>query len=146
MPHRIIRTINGRRGSVLTIMGAIFTLLSVSQIMRPDPHWMPGWLSYSALGWAFLTCSAFALIVGVFSRKLPPKAISHGYAAAFVPPVALAAVYTLAAILGASTTAYIYAAIFAGYAALVYLISGWEEPPPHKPMTDEQRQIVEGDA
>lgn len=145
MPHRVIKSINGRRGSVLTIMGAIFSLLSVSQILRPDPTWMPDWLSYSALGWAFLACSLFALTVGVFSRKLPQRAISHGYAAAFVPPLALAALYILAALVGASPTAYIYAAIFAGYAALVYLISGWEEPPPHHPLTDEQRQIVEGE-
>lgn len=146
MPHRVIKTINGRRGAGLTIAGGMFTLLSVSQILRPDPSWMPGWLSYSALGWAFLACSAFALTVGLFSKRLPTGALAHGYAAAFIPPLGLAALYTLAALLGASPTAYIYAAIFVGFASFIYLVSGWEEPPPHQPMTDEQRQIVEGDA
>lgn len=145
MPHRLIKSIDGRRGSVLAIMGAILSLVSVSMIVRPDPYWVPGWLSYQALGWLFFACSSVAFTVGVCSRLLPKRAIAHGFAAAFVPALGLAALFTLAAILGASPTAYLYAAVFAGYAALVYLISGWEEPRPFAPMTDEQRQIAEGD-
>lgn len=144
MPHRVIRTISGRRGSVLTIMGATFALVSVWQIMRENPDWTPHWLSVSAMGWGLLGCSVFAFASGLFSKRLPKGALSHGYAAAFIPPLAYAVLYTLAAILGATPGAFLFAAVFSGFAAIVYLVSGWEEPPPHAPLTDEQRQIVGG--
>lgn len=157
MPHRVIKSIAGRRGSALTLFGFIFTPISLSQVVaRPESRtvalqWLPEWITIDLLGWLFMAASVTALFTGVFSRRLPAWCLAVGYGLAILPPAILASIYLVAFFAvsvmrsevwwGGMLSFYLYF----GYAALVYLISGWEEPRPSPPLTDEQRQFVEGD-
>lgn len=150
MPHRIIKTISGRKGSALVLMSFIFIPISASQVIRrPESRsvaltWLPEWVSFEILGWVFLACSVTAFIIGLISKRVKTSALAIGYGLMILPPTVLAAIYTVAFILGLSPTAYVSAVIFLGYASLVWLISGWDESQPPPPMTDEQRQIMRG--
>lgn len=151
MPHRVIKSIAGRRGSALTVIGFIFVPIAFSQIgSQPAERaralqWLPDWITIGTLGWIFMAATLVALICGLFSRWLPTWSLSLGYGLAFVPPVTLAAIYAVAFALSPWMGGAVSFSIFAGYAALIYLIAGWEEPRPSPPMTDEQRQMLRED-
>lgn len=150
MPHRVIKSIAGRRGSALTLFGFTFTPISLSQVVaRPDSRaaalqWLPDWITLDLLGWVFMVASVGALICGLFSRWLPHWALAIGYGLAVLPPAILAVVYAVALCITPWAGGGVSFAIYAGYASIIYLISGWEEPRPSPPMTDEQRQMLGG--
>lgn len=158
MPHRVIKTIAGRRGSALTLFGFTFTPVALSQVIsRPESRtvalqWLPEWFTLDILGWVFMVASLGALVCGLYSNRLPPRFLSIGYGLAVLPPSILAAVYftgTCAESLRSGEFWWgglLSFCLYAGYAALVYLISGWEEPRPSPPMTDGQRQLLGGEA
>lgn len=151
MPHRIIKTISGRKGSALVLMAFIFIPVSAAQIIRrPESgsamSWLPEWLSHGLLGWILLACSFTAFVIGLVSKRAKTSALSVGYGLMMLPPAILAFIYTIATVTGISPMSYVAASVFLGYAALVWLISGWDEATPPPPMTEEQRQIVRGGA
>lgn len=151
MPHRIIKTISGRKGSALVLLAFIFIPISVSQVGRPPESrgtalsWLPEWVSTDVLGWLFLGCSLTAFAIGLVSKRVPTAALAVGYGLMILPPAILAGIYLVATFLGLSPTSYVSVAIYGGYASLVWLISGWDESRPPPPWTDEQRGIVRGD-
>lgn len=151
MPHRVIKTIAGRRGSALTLFGFTFTPIALSQVVaRPESRtaalqWLPEWITIDVLGWVFMAASLGALFCGLFSQKLPQWCLSLGYGLAVLPPAILAVVYGVALCITPWMGGAVSFAIFAGYTALVYLIAGWEETRPSPPMTDEQRQMLGGE-
>lgn len=152
MPHRVIKSIAGRRGSALTLFGFTFTPIALSQVVaRPESRnvalqWLPDWITLDLLGWIFMVASVGALICGLFSKRLPGWCLSLGYGLAVLPPAILAVVYAVALCITPWMGGAVSLAIFAGYAALIYLISGWEEPRPSPPMTDETRMLLGGDS
>jgi hypothetical protein len=101
-------------------------------------------VSADLLGWIFLACSVTAFIIGLISKRVRTSALALGYGLMILPPATLAVIHGVATGLGLSPTGYVSAAIFLGYASLVWLISGWDESQPPPPMTDEQRQIARG--
>lgn len=153
MPHRVIKTINGRKGSALVLMSFIFIPICVSQIVhRPESRavalsWLPEWVSHEFIGWTLLTCALTAFVIGLASKRLKTRGLSIGYGMMILPPAVLAGIYSVSMLLGLSPTAYVSVCIYGGYTGLVWLIAGWDEATPPPPMTDEQRQIaVGGDA
>lgn len=151
MPHRVIKTIAGRRGSALTLFGFTFTPIAFSQVVaRPETRtvalqWMPDWITIDLLGWVFMVASVGALVAGMFSGRLPHWCLSLGYGLAVLPPAILTVVYGVAFCITPWMGGAVSFAIFAGYTSLIYLISGWEETRPSPPMTDEQRKMLGGE-
>lgn len=150
MPYRVIKSIAGKRGSALAIIGFIFVPISLSQILDQPAEraialrWLPDWITFGALGWAFMAVTVAALICGLFSRWLPDRFLSVGYGLAILPPAALAGIYAVAFCLHPWMGGAVSFSIYTGYAALIYLVGGWEEPRPSPPLTDEQRQMLGG--
>lgn len=148
MPHRVIKSIAGKRGSALAIIGFIFVPISLSQIVAQPAEraialrWLPDWITFGALGWIFMAVTVASLIFGIFSKWLPPRFLAIGYGLAILPPATLAGIYAVALCLNPWMGGAVSFAIFAGYAALIYLVGGWEEPRPSPPLTDEQRQML----
>ena len=148
MPHRIIKSIAGRRGSALTAIGFIFVPISLSQIVDQPAEraralqWLPDWVTFGFLGWLFMAVTVAALLCGLFSKWLPSWCLSLGYGLSFVSPVTLAAIYAAAFIVSPWMGGAVSFSVYAGFAGLIWLISGWEEPRPSPPMTDEQRQML----
>ena len=148
MPHRLIKSIAGRRGSALTTLGFIFVPISLSQAISTTDtratalQWLPEWITFSLIGWVFITLSAAVLLCGLFSRWLPAWCLSLGYGLAILPPAILSLIYAVALCLHPWMGGAVSFAIYTGYAALIYLISGWEEPRQSPPLTDEQRQLL----
>lgn len=157
MPHRVIKSIAGRRGSALTLFGFIFTPVALTQVIsRPESRavalqWLPEWITLDILGWVFMVASVGALVCGIFSRRLPHWCLSLGYGLAFLPPAILAVIYLVAFFAVSAARGEMWWGgilsfhLYVGYTAFVYLISGWEEPRPSPPMTDEQRQFLGGE-
>lgn len=150
MPHRVIKSIAGRRGAALTLLGFIFVPIALSQILAQPTsrmvalQWLPDWITVGLLGWLFMGCAAAALLSGLFSKWLPDRFLSIGYGLAILPPAALAAIYAVAFFLHPWMGGAVAFSIYTGYAALIYLVGGWEEPRPSPPLTDEQRQMLGG--
>lgn len=151
MPYRIIKSISGRRGSALTLAGFIFIPIAVSQIIQQPTsraialRWLPDWITFGALGWVFLALAGAAFLCGLFSKWLPSRFLGIGYMLAFLPPAFLAIVYFISLCFGLWMSGIVSFAIYAGFASLIYLIGGWEEPRPSPPLTDGQRQMLTGE-
>lgn len=138
MPHRIIKTIDGRHGAVLVLAGAMFAPVSVSfMFVRNEGRaqvlsWIP-WLELWHLGLVFTVASAAGLIIGLWSKHLPPKVVGWGYLSVMLPPTTIAAVFLIAAILGISPGGWITFCYAAGWSALLYLCSAWPNETPRPP-------------
>lgn len=149
MPYRIIRSMDGRRGSALALISAMLLVIGWSFIRpregrSPVLAWLPDWFTNTTVGWVVLGLAAVALIAGVFSRWWGRWALPIGYGAAMGASSTLAFLYTAGWVLGLSAP-YHMVAIFVAFTTLIWMISGWDESRPHPPMSDRQRRIVSGE-
>lgn len=139
MPHRVIKSIDGRHGAVLVLAGAMFLPVSISfTFVRSSDRvqvlsWAP-FIELWHLGLVFTVASVAGLIIGLWSRYLPPKVVGYGYLAVMIPPTSVAAVFLIAAILGISPAGWITVCYAAGWSALLYLCSGWPNEQPEPPL------------
>lgn len=148
MPHRIIKSIDGRRGGALALVSTVFLALGWSQLRdRPDGRsrvlsWLPDWFGNDDLGMILIVAAGLALVCALVS-KWSKRALALGYGLMFITASLLAVLYAVASVAG-MTAAVSSAAIFAGFAGLIYTISNWDEPHSSPPLTDEQREFLGG--
>ena len=148
MPHRVIKSIDGRRGGALTIIAGVFLALGASQMRARSQRsqvlaWLPDWFGNDDLGIALLALAGVALACSLIS-KWSKWALAVGFACAMLAAAGLAAIYGTAAIFGLIPDVSM-AVVFAGFTCLIYSISGWDESRPRPPLTGEQRRILGGE-
>lgn len=147
MPHRIIKSIDGRRGGSLAIIAALFVVIGQSIFRVPTQSrqeamaWLPDWFTTDVLGAIVMVLASVSLVCAVTSRWWKWSLVI-GYASAFAAAIMLSSIYLIATLFGISSTAYYNAAIFGGFAALIYVNSGWDEGRQRPPLTDAQRKVL----
>lgn len=152
MPYRVIKSIDGRRGSVLLTLSLIFLALATSQVFhRPTGRdialaYLPDWITPALMGIVSYACSIIGLTVALASKKIKSKWLHGAFGLVMIPPSMMALFYFGAFLLGTSPSAYLSFAIYGGFAWLILQISNWDEPRSTPPLTNEQRMILEGDA
>lgn len=145
MPHRVIKSIDGRRGGALTLIALLLLLLGGSQI-RPRAgrseslSWLPEWFGNNELGFVVAGAGALVLLLALVSKK-SRHALAGGYILAFVTLGLLGLLYLGTALAGASQT-FAYGLLFLTLAVLVLYISGWDEERPYPPLTEAQKHVL----
>lgn len=150
MPYRAIKTIDGHRGSFLVLAGLLFLPVSVSYVFLETStrvevlSWMPDAIRLWHLGLVFTAASLFGTVVGLLSKRLPPRVVGFGYMAVMIPPAFATVIFAVAALLGISTTAWLTVSTYGVIAAMIYLVSAWPNPtpPPTAPTTIPGKGVV----
>lgn len=144
MPHRLVKTIDGRRGGALSIISVVFLAYGWGFLVRPAPAaslvWIPGDNPNGPVGWVLLSLGTLSLILAVFS-KTSKYALASGYMVAFVAGAGMGVLFGISWSLGIlpDPSASI---VFLGFAALILYLSGWDEERP-APLTGGQRAVIE---
>lgn len=128
-------TVDGYRGAFLVLQSLSLLILSAGYVtVTPDARnvafaWAPEWLQLWHFGIAFVALSGFALIVGLFSKKLSPRWMGAGFMAAWTPPLVAAGLF-LVAVLHGATPALLIAGVLPNMiqAGAIYLASAWPNP------------------
>ena len=146
MPHRVIKSIDGRRGGALAIIAATFIALGWGMLRaRPDGRsrvmsWLPDWFGDDDLGLVIVTLATAALICALMSRW-SKWALPVGFGFVMLAAASLAAIHGVAAAF-ALTHDWSLMVVFLCFTALIFNISGWDESRPHPPMSSAQRQVL----
>jgi hypothetical protein len=136
MPYRIIKTVDGRRGSFLVIAGLMFLPISVSYLFVEYGTraallaWLPEWVRLWHFGLVFTIASVAGVTIGLLSKRLSPRFVGYGFAAVMVPPTVAAGLALLASLFGATPLGWVTVAFYGGMSALIYLASSWPNPLP----------------
>lgn len=132
MPHRIIPSIEGRRGGVLTIIAAMFLTLGGYHVSRPSGarslalSWLPTWFDHSALGWAMVVLAGVALVCALTSRWWKKLALAIGFRCCMAVSASLTYIYAVAFFSGVEPSASYSAILFLGFTLLILEISVWD--------------------
>lgn len=144
MPHRLVRTADGFRGTFLFLVALMFLPISVAFALDSRPLWALspglGWIPDEVrvwhLGIVFAASLLAAVSIGLFSRRLSrwPNVIGWGYVAALVPPV-LATILPLWGLFNGAPLGLLWQSIWPNLilSAVIYLGSEWPNPQPLPP-------------
>lgn len=128
----------GRRGAVLTILGALWTFMGLSVILTPpsEVYSMLGGLEHlRGAGW--ITTGAIAL----WHARKPQGEDAPGYAALYLMPAYRIVAYLVGTWeyiagpnigLGGSARGVVNVVIFAAILFLIAIVAGWAEPTPDR--------------
>lgn len=130
--HRIV---NGRRGAYLATAAAAHLAIGVSYLTTPTDgrnaafSWLPPWFGMPEIGLVLVSCSFAVLVLSLGWPMLPQWSEDLAFGLLATLPLALLFVFAGAMFLGASSTAWISVIIYSSYAATVWIVSGWPNPP-----------------
>ena len=141
MPYRIIKTVDGRRGSFLVLAGGMFLPVSTSYLFLDTVDrtavlsWLPEWIRLWQFGVIFTVASVAGIVIGLLSKRLSPRIVGYGFAAVMIPPTTAGALFLLAALFGITPAGWITAFYYFSLSAMIYLASAWPNPTTTPPAT-----------
>jgi len=140
MPHRLVRTADGFRGTFLFLVGFMFLAPSISYLLNGSPlnalsglEWVPGFVMLWHVGVLFTATTFAAAAIGGFSKYLPGKVVAWGFLAAMVAPVVASVLACVSLLYGAGAAGLLSLLPNTTLAALIYLASEWPNPMPAPP-------------
>lgn len=156
MPHRVIRHIDGHRGSFLLVGGLAYIpiglsyLITLTRSRQAGFAWLPEFLTPSLLGWVWLLAGATAVAVA-FTSRAHPKWERHGFSALITPPVLWSLIFLIAWLhhlipaLPATghPTGYLSVISYGLMAGWVGVASGWDEPVHVPPLEGPDERVME---
>lgn len=136
MRRRAVRRLKrqlGRRGTILSCYGLIWTLIGYGQIITPQPDQrglkvLLSLMPLDAWGWCWIVAGAIALLCA----WAPPGRDTAGFVSLVLIVVPWMATYLVAWLLGDYPRGWVAAAIWAALVAPVLVVAGWPEPPRRK--------------
>lgn len=130
---RRLRRQLGRRGTILSCYGLIWTLIGYGQLVTPQPDQrglklLLALMPLGAWGWLWIVAG----ITAIACAWAPPGRDAAGFAALVLIVVPWMATYLAAWLLGDYPRGWVAAAIWAALVAPVLVVAGWPEAPRRK--------------
>lgn len=138
MPHRLIPTVNDKRGSYLLEGSAAFLAIGFAYVTVKNRvrsaafGWLPFDIGADELGWIWVLVGAFGAVAALLSRDHPTLE-KIGYQALFVPPMLWALVYLISVIVVGNFPGLLSAVMFGLVAKWIMTVSDWPNPYPPRP-------------
>lgn len=132
MPHRVLKTVDGKRGDFLMVGGAAFTAIGVSYVTVETAArvaafgWFP-WLTPAKMGYFWLVVGVFCLVVSLVSRRWP-RLTDVAFTAMMLIPMLHAVVLAGAWAQGIYPTGGSSAVIYMLLAGWIWVVSSWPNP------------------
>jgi hypothetical protein len=133
------RRLSGKRAQFLMVHAVLYACLGFSYVtIEPTERstramafsWLPGYLPISVVGWIWIIAAAVALFTAIESH--PPRSDRVGFMALTAVPIVWSLMFLIswvsALFADHDSTAWVSAAIYAGYATIVILVSSWPNP------------------
>lgn len=133
MPHRLIKTVDGKRGDFLLAGGAAFAAIGTSYVaVRTEGRdaafsWLPGTLGPDDLGWIWVVGGVFCMVVALVSTRAH-KLTAIAYAALMAPPMLWAIVFIGGWLTGAHPLGWVSAISYSLMSLWVWIASDWPNP------------------
>ena len=89
--------------------------------------WLPEWLNYNELGFAWTLCGLFALAVGLFSDRWAHKLVTAAFVLTSTLAFFWAVLFFISFVLGLGTLTSV--ASYAFWALLIYHMGSWADAP-----------------
>ena len=151
MPHRLIKSVDGKRGDFLLAGGASFAAIGASYVaVRTEGRnaafsWLPGTVGPDELGWIWVIGGTFCVVVALVSKRAP-KLTAVAYAVLMVPPMLWALVFIVSWVTGAHPLGWVAAISYSVMSLWVWIASDWPNPkqPRDEPDTGSLRAVEAG--
>ncbi|MBZ6375775.1 MAG: hypothetical protein LBE67_12450 [Kocuria palustris] len=151
MPHRIIKSVDGKRGDFLLAGGAAFAAIGTSYVtVRTQGResafsWLPGALGPNELGWIWVVGGVFCIAVALVSKRAH-RLTAIAYAALMAPPMLWAIVFIGSWLTGAHPLGWVSAISYSLMSLWVWIASDWPNPKGQRdePATGSQRTVETG--
>lgn len=146
MPSRIA---NGRRGGFLVAAATAFGFVGLSWVAVPSQgreqafEWLPAWVDRVDLGWVFLVASVVVVALALLWRVLPKRAENVAFGILSLPPSTAAAIFIGAFLTGNHETGWVHATTYVFYSLVVWIVSGWPNPPANVGVITSEIQTVQ---
>lgn len=133
MPERVIKTLDGKRGSFLLVGGVAYAFIGLSYVITVRPEreaafsWLPTVITPHLVGIMWLLVGVCVAMSSLFSRNhrgLEPMAFS----ALMLCPSAFVVVFLVATFTGAHPDGWISAGVYCLMCLWVWIVAGWENP------------------
>lgn len=135
MPERIIKTIDGKRGSFLLFGGGAYLFIGLSYVLATTAgrvaafSWLPSPLNSQNLGWVWVASGVLVTTAAVLSkpwRRLEAVAFS----ALMLCPGLWVLIFGMSTVLGVHPHGWVSAIAYGLISAWVWVVSGWDNPTP----------------
>lgn len=151
MPHRIIKSVDGKRGDFLLAGGAAFAAIGTSYVaVRTEGRaaafsWLPGTAGPDELGWIWVVVGLFCMVVALASTRAH-KLTAIAYALLMAPPMLWAIVFIGAWLTGAHPLGWVSAISYSLMSLWVWIASDWPNPATSRsdPATGSLRAVETG--
>lgn len=147
MPHRLIKTVDGKRGDFLLGGGAAYIMIGLSYVTTLTAGrdrgfaWIPLNIGPQQLGWIWVVVGLLITAVALVS-KLYPRLVDIAYGVLIVPPVAWALIFLTSWILGTHALGWVSTVTYMLIGMWVYIASDWPNPSPRgSGHTGEHQQV-----
>lgn len=133
MPERIIKTLDGKRGSFLLFGGGAYLFIGLSYALATTPgraaafSWLPQPLESQMLGWVWVIGGAAVAAVALLSKPLH-KYEAAAFSVLMLCPGLWVVIFGMATILGTHPKGWVSAVAYGLMSAWVWVVSGWENP------------------
>lgn len=133
MPHRLIKSVDGKRGDFLLAGGAAFAAIGASYVTvrtvgrNAAFSWLPGTIGPDDLGWIWVVGGLFCMVVALVSTRAP-KLTAIAYAVLMAPPMLWAIVFIGSWVTGAHPLGWVSAVSYSLMSLWVWIASDWPNP------------------
>ncbi len=133
MPYRVISTIDGKRGGILNVAGALYALIGITYSFTPpsrplDPSfgWLPDNLDATELGWLWTVGGIVMIVISLRSKKYP-KVVTVGFGLMVGIPTLWSLIF-LSSLLFGNPFGFRGGVAYIALSFISLYISGWPNP------------------
>lgn len=146
MPERVIKTLDGKRGSFLFVGGIAYFFIGLSYIIASTPSraaafsWLPNAVTPESLGWVWTIGGIGVAVAALVSRRyrdLEPFA----FGVLMLCPVLFVVIFLVATLIGVHPNGWISSGVYGLLSTWVWIAAGWENP---RPVQAVARQLKRG--
>ena len=132
MPYRLIKSIDGRRGGFLTLVGMAWLIIGMVNLATPSSRSVDlafSWVHFGGaaeLAWVWMLGGLLALLIGLTSASRP-RLETLGFLCILLPPVGWGFIFCVSTLFG-NPYGLRGGVIYLAVAGILLYTSGWANP------------------